>query len=605
MKMIRKLLSVVLALAMLLSIAGMALAQTADGTYEGVAQGMGGDVKVSVTVSGGVITDVTVLSQNETVGISDPALKSIPAAIVEANSTEVDAAAGATVTSEAIKTAVQNALDGVQEEEAAEVVVPFDHIDVIVVGGGLGGLAATVRASELGANVLLIEQTSKLGASGLLAGGSLVGVNTRIEAENSIEDSVELMLEDFDRLGGKGMNTPTLAKTFAENCGRAVDWLDTVVGVDFGERVPTYGGYVALNVPRVHYAVPADGDVSKSSGKGASGYVKALSAKVDEGIANGNVCLMLDTQVTGVNYDGEKVTGVTATNAFGERTYDAPSVILACGGYGGNEEMLKTYNFKNVLTTCADTARGDGYTFALELGAALSGMDWVSAYAGGINTGTFHKVLSANLYTNKQPIWVTMEGNRLTNEPVANSTDQSNAWNAATDNLVYIIFNDAMLEDPSTILYGVADLKAAWEEQLALGKNIWAADTIEELAQKAGIDAAGLTATVEAYDKACAGEAEDPFGRTENMIALENGGMIYAIKTMPYVMMTNGGVAMNENANIIREDGTPIVGLYQCGEQVGSDNIAGHSSVGGMAHGNCMTWGMISAENAVKHAQEQ
>lgn len=158
MKMIRKLLSVVLALAMLLSIAGMALAQTADGTYEGVAQGMGGDVKVSVTVSGGVITDVTVLSQNETVGISDPALKSIPAAIVEANSTEVDAAAGATVTSEAIKTAVQNALDGVQEEDAAEVVVPFDHIDVIVVGGGLGGLAATVRASELGANVLLADR---------------------------------------------------------------------------------------------------------------------------------------------------------------------------------------------------------------------------------------------------------------------------------------------------------------------------------------------------------------------------------------------------------------------------------------------------------------
>lgn len=47
------------------------------------------------------------------------------------------------------------------------------------------------------------------------------------------------------------------------------------------------------------------------AGKGGSGYVKALSAKVDEGIANGNVCLMLDTQVTGVNYDGEKVTGVT------------------------------------------------------------------------------------------------------------------------------------------------------------------------------------------------------------------------------------------------------------------------------------------------------
>lgn len=232
MKMIRKLLSVVLALAMLLSIAGMALAQTADGTYEGVAQGMGGDVKVSVTVSGGVITDVTVLSQNETVGISDPALKSIPAAIVEANSTEVDAAAGATVTSEAIKTAVQNALDGVQEEEAAEVVVPFDHIDVIVVGGGLGwpcGDSPRFRAGCQCAADRADVQTGAAGRSGFR--GSLVGVNTRIEAENSIEDSVELMLEDFDRLGGKGMNNPTLAKTFAENCGRAVDWLDTVVGV--------------------------------------------------------------------------------------------------------------------------------------------------------------------------------------------------------------------------------------------------------------------------------------------------------------------------------------------------------------------------------------
>lgn len=123
-----------------------------------------------------------------------------------------------------------------------------------------------------------------------------MGVNTRIEAENSIEDSVELMLEDFDRLGGKGMNNPTLAKTFAENCGRAVDWLDTVVGVDFGERVPTYGGYVARMCRACIMRSGGWRQSAKSSGKGASGYVKALSAKVDEGIANGNVCLMLDTR---------------------------------------------------------------------------------------------------------------------------------------------------------------------------------------------------------------------------------------------------------------------------------------------------------------------
>ena len=67
-------------------------------------------------------------------------------------------------------------------------------------------------------------------------------------------------------------------------------------------------------------------------------------------------------------------------------------------------------------------------------------------------------------------------------------------------------------------------------------------------------------------------------------------------------MMTSGGPTMNEKAEIIREDGSVITGLYQCGEMVGSANIAGHSSVGGMAHGNCVTWGRIAAENAVERA---
>lgn len=580
---------------------GLALAQTADGVYEGSAQGMNGPVKVSVTVSGGAITEVKVVSHSETDGISDPAIEQVPAAIVAANSTEVDAASGATVTSTAIKAAVDAALSGEVPEEAVEVTVPFEHTDVIVVGAGFAGLSAAVRAAELGANVLLVEQSSAMGGCARLSGGSLVGVNTLQEKEQGTEDSPELLMQDFDRLGGVGNHNEVLAKTFAENCGAAVDWLDTYVGVDFGERTPTTGGYIALNVPRVHYAVPENGDVSMSSGKGGSGYVKALIAKLQEGVEAGNVCVMLDTRVTEVLFDGSEVTGVKATNAFGERTYEAPSVILATGGYGGSEEWLKEYNFTNVMTTCPDTATGDGYNFARALGAGFSGMDWVSAYAGGVYTGSFHKTLSANLYTCLQPIWVTLEGNRFVNEPVANSTEKSDGWHAATDNIVYVLFNKAMLSNPADILYGVEDLQAAWDEQLAQGENVFEAATIAELAQKAGIDEAGLTATVEAYNAACAGTAQDAFGRTENMIALEEGPF-YAVKTIPYVMMTSGGPTMNEKAEIIREDGSVITGLYQCGEMVGSANIAGHSSVGGMAHGNCVTWGRIAAENAVERA---
>ena len=81
-----------------------------DGTYPGEAQGMS-TVKVSVTVTDGKISDVEVVEHNETEGFCEPAIEQIPAAIVENNSTDVEAVSGATVTSEAIKEAVNNALE--------------------------------------------------------------------------------------------------------------------------------------------------------------------------------------------------------------------------------------------------------------------------------------------------------------------------------------------------------------------------------------------------------------------------------------------------------------------------------------------------------------
>ena len=88
----RKLLSTLLALVMLMSIATGALA--ADGVFTGTANGMMGPITVNVTVENDVITKVEVVSHGETPGISDPAITGIPEAIVNANSVEVDAVAG-------------------------------------------------------------------------------------------------------------------------------------------------------------------------------------------------------------------------------------------------------------------------------------------------------------------------------------------------------------------------------------------------------------------------------------------------------------------------------------------------------------------------------
>ncbi len=81
-----------------------------DGTYTGSAQGLNGEVPVTVTVKGGKITDIAVGENKETPAIAAAAIEKIPAAIIAAQSTKVDAVSGATITSNAIIKAVEQAL---------------------------------------------------------------------------------------------------------------------------------------------------------------------------------------------------------------------------------------------------------------------------------------------------------------------------------------------------------------------------------------------------------------------------------------------------------------------------------------------------------------
>lgn len=110
----KKHISMVLVLVLLATaLVGCGGAKYEDGTYEGEATGME-LLKVSVEVKDGEIASVEVTEHNESEGYSEPALEQIPEAIAENNSTDVDAVSGATVTSEAIKEAVANALEGAQ-----------------------------------------------------------------------------------------------------------------------------------------------------------------------------------------------------------------------------------------------------------------------------------------------------------------------------------------------------------------------------------------------------------------------------------------------------------------------------------------------------------
>ncbi len=582
------------------SCAAIAESAYTDGVYEGAASGMGGDVHVTVTVEGGRITAVEVGEHNETAGLSDPAIEKIPAAIVEAQSTEVEAVSGATITSEAIKAAVNAALNGTTEEQPATE-IPFEQADVIVVGAGLAGLSAAVRASELGANVLVFEQMPRVGGSAAVAGGSIVGAGTKIEKEAGIEDSVELLYADFGRLGGEGNYNPEVAMKFAERSGSAVDWLDEFVGVNFGERQPTYGSYEPLNVNRVHYAVPEDGDVSRSSGKGGSGFISALMTKLDGYIASGTACLLLNTPVTDIIIEDGVITGVTAEVNGETTTFKAPSTILATGGYGHNEAWLKEFNFTNVATSTPASANGSGYDFARKAGAVFSGMDFCTAYGGAIPATGFTKSIAANLYTNPGPIWVGLDGKRFTDETTADSKVRSDSWTNAKENKVFVVYTEDAVNPEMPMITGAEDPAAKLDELIAEGKYAFKADTVKELAEKAGIDAEALEATIATYNADCAAGKDSVFGRENDLRAMDKGPY-YALMTIPYVLITSGGPQINADAQMINEAGEAIPGAYLAGEIVGMANVCGHTTIGGIGHGNCVTWGMIAAENAVANA---
>lgn len=567
-----------------------------DGTYTGSANGNNGPIEVSVTVENGNITDVTIVSHEETAGISDPALEDIPKAIVEQQSTQVDAVAGATMTSNGIMAAVENALNGGGEEETtAEITI---DPDVIVVGAGLAGMVASVRAAEVGAKVLVLEQNFRIGGSANTAGGSISGAGFEAQKAAGIEDSPEKFYDDFITMGGGEQNlNPAIAKVHAERSGAAIDWLKNDIGVEFSDQVDS-GGYLTMNTDRVTYTAGG------ASSGGATYFLKALSAKLDEHIAAGQAQLMLDTMVTDVVLDADKnIIGVK----IGDQEVLAPSTIIATGGYGYSEEWLKEFNFTNITSNDPNTAIGSGYDFARTAGAAFDNMDYCSCYGGSVPVSGFQASLRCNINYNGA-VWINTAGERVFNEPAATSMDKRTVWRTTDQNIIYVVFTERMLQEAEAqeqaLFTGMMSNSAAFTTQEKIDELLeqgymFKADTLEDLAAQIGADK--LPETIAKYNEDVAAGADSVFGRTDNLVAFDEGPY-YAVYTVPYLMMTAGGPRINENAQMVREDGSVVGGAYLAGEIIGSANIAGHNTIGGIGHGMCATWGKYSAELAAANA---
>lgn len=589
--MFKKLLSILLTVVMLATMMPMAIAEIADGTYTGIGAGMHSAIKVEVVVEGGKIAKVTILEQDETVGIADPAFEQIPAAIVAANSTEVDVVAHATLTSNGIIEAVNNALAGKGAADEAVVIEP----DMIVVGAGMAGMCATVRGVELGLKVLLLEESVRAGACMYNAGGTISGAGFKIQKENGVEDTPESFYNDILKQGGEGEYNVELAKTHTQRAKDAIDWLDEDIGVDFGDRSLVGGAYTAMPTLRVTRAL---GSYSMGA---AQEYMNKLFGRIEQYIAEGKVQILYNTKVTKILVENNECYGVMA----GEKEFLARSVVLATGGYCYNEELLKKAGFENVISQAPTTSNGSGHLMALELGGVLDNADeFVNYYGGGVPTNGFAMEYQIkNTYPGV--VLVNTAGDRVVAEEAAGIAD----WKNAAENKLFAVISTNMKNTEAAFLsHGMANKHPlsnnGWdtlEELAAAGNCVYKADTIEELAKLIGAE--NLPATIAAYNADVATGVDTAFGRkTENLIPVE-AGPFYAVLTVPYVWSgVSGGIRANGEGYLWLEDGSVVEGLSLAGEILGPSNILGKINFGGINHSMCATWGMIAAEKAAERA---
>lgn len=568
-------------LAALLLVSTGAMAMTA-GTYEAEANGIGGAVKVAVTVSETAIESVEVVSHSETAGISDPAIEKIPAAIVEGQTLAVDVVAGASVTSGAILSAVEQALtEAGADVEALKVKAETEAVagetvemttDVVVIGAGGAGVAAAVEACDAGAKVVLLEKMPAIGGTTATSQGLVGGYESKFTKEMDVHYTFEEMYQNLMSNASYRLD-PKLTGITIEKSGETIDWMADRLGMNFYQVTVGYGPLTMM-----HWIENA-----------GAGMKTAMEATLE----GSDVELMLETRATELlmNEDGS-VKGVKAERGADTVIVYADSVVITTGGYANNPELTErldpekagTYGIGFVGST------GDGIIMASNVGAALTHTGDMMCVLKDYEIMSEHNGTSAtanvsSFISRDNTVLLGANGKRFVNEKdIGYMTQKLNSP----------VF-DQMHKDGLGYVWAISD-KASLEAKgvkRGLDMEFITADTFEELAAKMGLDEAAVVETLTNYNSYCETGHDPEFGR---LLLAKLEAPYCAVKVVPCEIITYGGIARNENAEVIRADGTVIEGLYTAGE------ASANSAYMGFTISNAFTWGRIAGNGAAAYA---
>jgi len=464
--------------------------------------------------------------------------------------------------------------------------LPYASFDLIVVGAGTAGLPCAIEAAAAGARVLLLEKGATVGGTLHVSGGHMSAAGTRRQRERGIADSVERHFEDIQRISNKTASRHDLIRLAIENAPAMVDWLEAN-GFEFAPETPRIVyGHEPYSVPRTYYGK----DEARST---LALFERLLQPHVDSGA----ILLLTRCRVRRLLVDAGRVTGVEADRDGTTTRAEAPSVVLTTGGFAAADELFARIEGAPLVSAAHETSTGDGLVMAQSLGAAVAGKGQYLPTFGGLPAQDDPRRVQWKdrplLVATERPPWeiyVDRHGRRFIAEDDPSIDEKERALARIPDLTFFTVFDDRALEASPNIVVGwsAADMR----EKAGRRAGVFQAPTLRELAERAGIDAAGLAATVARYNAHAASGRDPDLGR-KFLPAPIARPPFYAMKNHGITLITFAGVDVDSELRVRREDGSIIPGLYAAGEILGAAATMGNSFCGGMLVTPCIVFGRL------------
>ncbi len=469
--------------------------------------------------------------------------------------------------------------------------------DVVVVAAGPSGLAAAISAAENDMSVVVFEKSMTTGGAANMGMGPL-GLGTNVQRK-------DLATVDKDKAFDMFMNythwrvDANLVRKYFDKSADTIEWLQDM-GVEFYKASKYFPG----SEPTWHIVKPESGIPGP---RAAATMIKRMTERaVELGVqfyfeTPGKELIKTDGKITGVigeTKDGEEIKA------------NCKAAIICTGGFGDDVKMIKEYTGyecgKDYFGFRIPGLVGDGIKMAWNVGAGKSdvGMELTSSLPGENITSSIHAAF------NQPNLLVNLQGERFFNEEnFENSTYAGNAINIQKDRCAFMIIDESIkrqylkrgVDVVSMVLnqQSIDGFEEHMETAISQGNPyLFIADTIEELAEKTGIDCDNLLDTIDDYNAACESR-DEAFGKKAEYMRPIRKAKFYAAKFFPGAYGSLGGIKINHKTEVVTQDFEVIDGLYAAGTD--TCTIYGDSYMfllPGNTMGYALNSGRMAGENA-------